>query len=222
VSIEVNIAVQRNRLSVAQELIDSLNKQTTKPDLITIILQGFKYEFKSKIELNYVYNETNKGSLERLRHCGDNVNLIIDDDFVVSDKYIEIALDGFNRHKDAFCSFWGYKVIKANTWNKGISNIDCFKQTKEDVQCKMLGVGLSIWDESVLNLRDAKIDYPNYVDIQLAVHCANEGIDMFKLAHPKEFVKHYGDEEVQATALWRKQFENSELFQSQFLKLINL
>jgi hypothetical protein len=222
VSIEVNIAVQRNRVSVAQELIDSLNKQTIKPDLITIILQGFKYVFTSKVELNYVYNESNKGSIERLRHCGDNINLIIDDDFVVTDKYIEIALDGFNRHNDAFCSFWGYNVTNARTWDKGISNIDCFKLVKEDIQCKMLGVGLSIWDESLLNLRDAKIDYPNYVDIQLAVHCAKEGIDMFKLSHPKDFVKHYGDEEVQSNALWKKQFDNSELFQSQYLKLISI
>jgi hypothetical protein len=54
------------------------------------------------------------------------------------------------------------------------------------------------------------------------VHCAKEGIDMFKLSHPKDFVKHYGDEEVQANALWKKQFDNSELFQSQYLKLISI
>lgn len=221
-SIEVNIAVQRNRVNVAQDLIDSLNRQTIKADLITIILQGFKHEFNSRIELNYVYNQTNKGSIERLKHTGDAINLIIDDDFVVSDKYVELALQGLNRHRDSFCSFWGYNVTKARTWSKGISNIDCFKQTKEDVQCKMLGVGLSIWDESVLNLRDAKIDYPNYVDIQLAVHCANEGIDMFKLAQPVSLVKHIEDEQVQSTALWRKQFDNSELFQSQYLKLISI
>jgi hypothetical protein len=222
VSIEVNIAVQRNRVKVAQDLIDSLNRQTIKPDLITIILQGFKQEFKSRIELNYVYNETNKGSIERLKHTGDVINIIIDDDFVVSDAYIEIALEGLHRHKDSFCSFWGYKVTKAKTWDKGISNIDCFKETKQDIQCKMLGVGLSIWDESVLNLRDAKIDYPNYVDIQLAVHCAKEGIDMFKLSHPVNLVKHIEDEQVQSSALWKKQFDNSELFQSQYLKLISI
>ncbi len=221
-SIEVNIAVQRNRVKVAQDLIDSLNRQTIKPDLITIILQGFKQEFKSRIELNYVYNETNKGSIERLKHTGDVINIIIDDDFVVSDAYIEIALEGLHRHKDSFCSFWGYKVTKAKTWDKGISNIDCFKETKQDIQCKMLGVGLSIWDESVLNLRDAKIDYPNYVDIQLAVHCAKEGIDMFKLSHPVNLVKHIEDEQVQSSALWKKQFDNSELFQSQYLKLISI
>lgn len=221
-SIEVNIAVQRNRVKVAQDLIDSLNKQTIKPDLITLILQGFKQEFKSRIELNYVYNETNKGSIERLKHTGDVINLIIDDDFVVSETYIETALEGLHRHRDSFCSFWGYNVTNAKTWNKGISNIDCFKQTKQDIQCKMLGVGLSIWDESVLNLRDAKIDYPNYVDIQLAVHCAKEGIDMFKLSQPMDLVRHIEDEQVQSSALWKKQFDNSELFQSQYLKLISI
>lgn len=221
-SIEVNIAVQHNRVNVAQELIDSLNKQTTKPDLITIILQGFKHEFNSKVELNYVYNDSNKGSIERLRHIGDGINLIIDDDFVVTQNYIDIALQGLNRHKDSFCSFWGYKVVKSNLWHKAISNIDCFKMYHKDIQCKMLGVGLSIWDESVLNLRDAKIDYLNYVDIQLAVHCANEGIDMFKLAQPVNLVRHIEDEQVQSTALWRKQFDNSELFQSQYLKLISI
>lgn len=219
--IDVNIAVQLNRVSVAQQLIDSLNKQTVAPDLITVILQGFRHEFKSKVELNYVYNQTNKGSIERLKHTGDGVNLIIDDDFVVYPNYIEIALEGLARNPDSFCSFWGYNVMKAKVWHKGISNIDCFKRYPKDIKCKMLGVGLSIWDESILKMRDAKIEFPNYVDIQLAVHCANEGIDMYKLAQPLSLVKHFDDKLIQANALWRGQHNNSELFQSQYLKLIN-
>ena len=104
-NIEVNIAIQRNRISVAQRLIDSLNKQSIKPDLITLILQGFRHEFKSAIELNYVYNDTNKGSEERLKHVGDGVNLIIDDDFIASNEYIETSLKGLERNPNAFCSF---------------------------------------------------------------------------------------------------------------------
>lgn len=220
-SIEVNIAIQKHRVSVAEKLIDSLNKQTVKPDLITLILQGFKHEFKSDIELNYVYNSENKGSAERLKHTGDGINLIIDDDFVPYPNYIEVALQGLERNANAFCSFWGYQVIKANTWTKGIHNIDCYKKYYQDIKCKMLGVGLSIWDESKLRLKDVAFEYSNYVDIQLGVYCKVNNIDMFKLAQPLKLVKHYDNAEIQQGSLYKGQASNSKLFQSEYLKIIS-
>jgi hypothetical protein len=221
-SIEVNIAVQKNRVSVAQELIDSLNKQTIKPDLITLILQGFKQEFKSRIELNYVYNDTNKGSAERLKHVGDGVNLIIDDDFIASNQYVETALKGLERNPNALCSFWGYRFLNDKDYFKSWANLESWKTFETDIKCSMLGVGLSFWDESILRLKEVQFDCNNYIDTQLAVHCLYNKIEQFKIAHPADIARHIADLNIQANALWRGQMDNKVFLQSQHEKLIKL
>ena len=221
-SIEVNIAVQRNRISVAQRLIDSLNKQTVKPDLITTTLQGFNHEFKSSIDINYVYNSTNKGAAERIKNCGDKINLIIDDDFVVSSNYIDIALNGLQRHPDAFCSFWGFRYHNNKDYRNAWSNLESWTKFDNDVKCYRLGVGLSIWNEQVLNLKHMKFDRMNYNDMQMAVHCANESIDMYLLAHPKDICHHVADAAIQANALWKDEPNHIDYLKSKHQQLIEL
>jgi len=222
VNIKVNIAVQRNRISVAQRLIDSLNKQSIKPDLITIILQGFRHEFKSSIELKCVYNDSNKGSAERLKHVGDGVNLIIDDDFIASNQYIETALKGLERNPNAFCSFWGYRFLNDKDYFKSWANLESWKTFETDVKCLMLGVGLSVWDESILNLKEVQFERINYVDVQLAVHCLANQIEQFKIAHPANIAQSIADVRIQDNALWRGQMDNKVFLQSQHDKLIKL
>jgi hypothetical protein len=218
-SIVVNIACQLNRVKVAQELISSLHKQTVLPDKIVVILQGFDHTFDSSIAIDYIRNEDNKGSAERLKHAGDGINLIIDDDFVVAENYIALAIEGHNRHKDSVCSFWGYRVQKKRDWGRGIASIDCYQETNEDIKCLMLGVGLSIWDESIVPLRNISFEYHNYVDIQLGVYCKDNGIEMYKLAQPTKIVKDFWQREFQSNALWKGQRNHSQLFQQNYLKL---
>lgn len=219
-TIEINIAIQRNRISVAQRLIDSLNKQSIKPDLITLILQGFKNDFKSSIELNYVYNDSNKGSAERLKHVGDGINLIIDDDFIASNQYIETALKGLDRHPEAFCSFWGYRFLNNKDYFKSWSNLETWKSFAEDIKCLRLGVGLSIWNESILNLKEIQFERNNYVDIQLGIYCLSNQIEMYKIAHPANIAEHIADLNIQANALWRAELDNKVFLQNQHDKLI--
>jgi hypothetical protein len=221
-SIEVNIAVQINRISVAQMLIDSLNRQTVKPDLITVILQGFDYIFKSAIEINYVRNTTNKGAAERIKNCGDYINLIIDDDFIASPKYIQTALDGLRRNPNAIGSFWGFKYLNNQDYRKGWADLESWTNFDKDVKCHRLGLGLSIWNEQVLNLRHIEFDRVNYNDMQMAVHCAKNGIDMFLLAHPNDICHHIGDEKIQENALWKDEVNHMLYLQSKHKELIEL
>jgi hypothetical protein len=220
--IQVNIAVQSNRISVAQRLIDSLNRQTVKPDLITVILQGFDHKFKSDIEINYVANYTNKGAAERIKNCGDHINLIIDDDFIASPKYIELALDGLKRNPDSLCSFWGFKYLNNQDYLKGWADLESWTKFDKDIKCHRLGLGLSIWNEQVLNLKEFEFERVNYNDMQMAVHCAKNGIDLFLLAHPNDICNHIGDAKIQANALWKDEVNHMLYLQSKHQQLIEL
>jgi hypothetical protein len=220
--IQVNIAVQSNRISVAQRLIDSINRQTVKPDLITVILQGFDHKFKSDIDINYVANYTNKGAAERIKNCGDHINLIIDDDFIVSIKYIELALDGLKRNPDSICSFWGFKHLSNQDYRKGWADLESWTNYDKDVKCYRLGLGLSIWNEQMLKLRQFEFERVNYNDMQMAVHCATKGIDMFLLAHPNDICYHVGDPKIQANALWKDELNHILYLQSKHQQLIEL
>jgi hypothetical protein len=86
----------------------------------------------------------------------------------------------------------------------------------------MMGVGLSIWNESILNLKDVQFERNNYVDVQLAVYCLANKIEQFKIAHPANIAQHIADLKIQSNALWRKQMDNKVFLQSQHDKIIKL
>lgn len=221
--IQVNIAVQFHRVDVAQKLIDALNEQTVKPSLIVIILQGFIHGFESpNVPCKYITNDSNKGAFERFKHLGDNINLIIDDDFITATNYIETAYAGLKRNPDAFCSFWGFKFVKPDNYSEGWANIESWFHLPCDVRCIKIGCGLSIWDESKLKLGKMKFDNVNFNDMQLAVHCTKNHIPMYAIAHDENIAQHIGDYEIQANAIYKTGQSNIDYLNAKHQELINI
>lgn len=214
-SIQVNIAVQHNRIHVAKQLITSLEKQSVKPDAVVLILQGCDIDIKSSLPIKIVKNESNQGASERFKYLGQHINLIIDDDFVVSKEYIATALKGHQRHPMAVCSFWGFAYHNNESYLDSWSNIDCWTNYANDTECKRIGCGLSIFDESIVRLSDVQWTAKNYNDMQLASYACESGLELWKIAHATGIAIHNGTASVQANALWKAQPNNLEFLQNQ-------
>jgi hypothetical protein len=214
-SIQVNIAIQHNRIHVAKQLIASLEKQSVKPNAVLLILQGCDIDIKTSLNLKIIKNEFNKGASERFKYLGQHINLIIDDDFVVSKDYIKTALNGLERHPKAVCSFWGFAYHNKESFIGSWSNIDCWSNYINDTQCKRIGCGLSIFDESAVRLSDMEWQAQNYNDMQLASYAINSGLELWKIAHSKGIAIHDGTASVQVNALWKNEKHNLEFIQNQ-------
>lgn len=214
-SIQVNIAVQQNRIYVVRQLIAALEKQSVKPDAVVLILQGCELNIKSSLPITIIKNESNYGAVERFNYLGKAINLVIDDDFVVSKNYISTALKGLKRHPNAVCSFWGFNYHNQKSYTNSWSNIDCWGDYPKDMQCKRIGCGLSIFNESIVNLGQLNWQFNNYNDMQLAAYAANSGLQLWKIAHPKDIVNHNGKAYVQSNALWKAERNHLEFLQSQ-------
>lgn len=220
-SIQVNIAVQRNRVHVVNQMLKSFEKQTVLPNSITLILQGFKYPFNSKLPLNIISNQTNKGAAERFNHLGEGINIIIDDDFIPSVAYIETAINGHLRHADALCSFWGFDYLHKQKYTASWLNMPSWNLYKEDVQCKRVGLGLSIFDKSKIDNRIFEFEKENYNDMQVAVNAVKYGLELWKIKHGSTIAQHQGDSRVQSTALWKGEKNNLEYLQSKHELIFN-
>jgi len=214
-SIQVNIAVQHNRIHVAKQLIASLEKQSVKPDAVLLILQGCDIDIKSTLPITIIKNELNKGASERFKYLGQDINLIIDDDFVVSKDYIKTALHGLERHPNAVCSFWGFNYHSKENYLGSWGDIDCWGNYANDTQCKRIGCGLSIFDESNVKLSGIQWLRQNYNDMQLASYACNNGVELWKIAHSEGIAIHNGTAAVQANALWKAEHNNLEFLQNQ-------
>lgn len=221
-SIQVNIAVQHNRIHVVRQLMSALEKQTIRPDAVVLILQGCKLEIKSSLPITIIENETNKGASQRFMYLGKRINLIIDDDFVVSKDYISTALKGLERHPNAVCSFWGFDYLNQENYFNSWNDIECWNDYNQDTQCKRIGCGLSIFDESQVNLGAINWQFENYNDMQLAAYAANKGLELWKVAHPKGIAIHNGTAYVQASALWKNEQKNIDFLQSQHNQIYEL
>ncbi len=214
-SIQVNIAVQHNRIHVVRQLVTALEKQSVKPDAVVLILQGCELDIKSSLPISIIKNQINKGAVERFKYLGKEINLIIDDDFVVSKEYISTALKGLERHPNAVCSFWGFNYHNQKSYTNSWSDIDCWGDYPKDMQCKRIGCGLSIFDESMVNLGQLNWQFHNYNDMQLAAYAAKSDLQLWKIAHPKGIVNYNGTAYVQSNALWKAEPNNIEFIQSQ-------
>lgn len=214
-SIQVNIAVQRNRIYVVRQLVAALEKQSVKPDAVVLILQGCELNIKSSLPITIIKNQSNKGAVERFKYLGKDINLIIDDDFVISKEYISTALKGLQRHPNAVCSFWGFDYLNQENYLNSWNDIECWDDYPKDMQCKRIGCGLSIFDESMVNLGQLNWEFDNYNDMQLAAYAANSDLQLWKIAHPKGIVNHNGTAYVQSNALWKAERHNIQFIQSQ-------
>lgn len=213
-NIQVNIAVQSNRIHVAKQLIASLEKQSVKPNAVVLILQGCDINIKSSLPIKIIKNEFNKGASERFKYLGKHINLIIDDDFVVSKEYIATALKGHQRHPMGVCSFWGCAYHNKESYLSSWSNIDCWSNYANDTECKRIGCGLSIFDEAIVRFSDMQWRAQNYNDMQLASYACQNGLELWKIAHDKGIAIHNGSAAVQANALWKGEHNNLELLHS--------
>jgi hypothetical protein len=220
-NIQVNIAVQRNRVHVVNQMLKSFEKQTVKPNCITLILQGFKHEFRSSLQLNVIQNHSNKGASERFNYLNDGVNLIIDDDFIPSYKYIETALNGHLSHPNALCSFWGFDYLHNQKYTASWLNMPSWNLYKEDIQCKRIGLGLSIFDKSKIDNRIFEFEKENYNDMQVAVNALKYGVELWKIKHNSIIAQHQGDARVQSSALWKGEKNNLEFLQTKHDLIFN-
>lgn len=211
--IQVNIATQNHRGHNIQKIIDALNEQSLKPDKIVVIFQGYRLPLQSDIEVAYVNNYQNKGAIERFSYLGKEINLIIDDDFIPSKEYVKTAMEGLKRNPDSFCSFWGFKTLPTKNYFSGWKNIESWFDLEKDERCIRLGCGLSIWDESKLNLGYVNFEHENFNDMQIAIYCAKNRIKMFCIAHKGEIALHLADERTQSKAIWKDEVDNAKILQ---------
>jgi hypothetical protein len=221
VSIQVNIAVQRNRVHVVNQMLKAFEKQTVLPNSITLILQGFKYPFESKLPLNVISNQSNKGAAERFNYLGEGINVIIDDDFIPSSTYIETALNGHLRHSNALCSFWAMQYLHKQRYTSSWLDMPSWDAYGSDVQCKRVGLGLSIFDKSKIDMRIFEFDKPNYNDMQVAVNAVKYGVELWKIMHKPNIAHHQGDARVQSNALWKNEPNNLEYLQTKHELIFN-
>lgn len=209
--IQLTIASQQYRSGNLQVILNALNKQTVKPDKIVIILQGYQTNIDSDIDFDVVYYQRNEGAIARFWHLGSDINLVLDDDFIPNERYVQTALEGLQRHPNAICSFWGYRKLDNNKYVGGWENIESWVQLKEDVRCIRLGSGLSIWDEKVIGLKTLIHNHINYNDLQIAIFCAENNIPMYCISHPSDIATHLGDLNNQRNAIWKSEPNNMSI-----------
>jgi hypothetical protein len=213
-NIQVNIAVQSNRAHIALQILKALEKQTLLPTSVVLILQGFQYQYSSTLPLTIVTNETNKGAAQRFIYLGEGINLIIDDDFIPKDTYIQTAIEGHLRHPNALCSFWSLKYLNNPNYLLSWEDMPSWNNYADDIKCNRIGLGLSIFDSTKIDERLFDFTFPNYNDMQVAVNAGIYGVELWKIAHSENIALHIGDEDVQSNALWKRQNKNIELLQS--------
>ena len=220
--IQVTIASQQHRSHNIQKIVDALNEQTVKPDRIAIILQGYMINVYSQVEAVTYFKYENEGAIARFYHLCDDINLIIDDDFIPCKDYIKTALDGLERNPTAFCSFWGFTTLPSKEYSLGWDIVPSWDCVPMDLRCIKVGCGLSIWDERKVKMRNMIQNHRNFNDMQVAIYCAKNNIPMYCLAHNENIAEHLGNEQSQSKAIWKTEANNAELLQEFHTNLLTI
>jgi len=220
--IQVTIATQQHRSHNIQKIVDAINEQTVKPDRIALILQGYMINVYSQVELVTYFKYENEGAIARFYHLCDDINLIIDDDFIPSKDYIKTALDGLDRNPNAFCSFWGFQSLPSKEYLTGWKNLPSWECLPLDYRCIRVGCGLSIWDERKVRIKNMVQNHKNFNDMQVAIYCANNNIPMYCLAHNENIAEHLGDDKSQSRAIWKMEESNAEFLQELHTNLLTI
>jgi len=181
--ISVNLATFEGRKHILPKVIESLKRQTVKPDIIRV----YANDYTPEIEGVHVYTGRDlkdNGKFAFLPYTKDEYFFSCDDDLEYPEDYIEKTLRYLKKYPNHVITYHGRRLLgKGRNYYRGHKHYACLRDVKGNWEIDVPGTGVSAFHTDLIKFDPLLWDKYKMSDLMFALECAKREVPILMVQH---------------------------------------
>lgn len=191
--ITAHIASLPERIDTLRLTVDSIVHQVDK---VFISLNNYSNipDFLVRDKIHAEIHDNSLGDAAKFIHVNkvEGYVVVCDDDLIYPDGYVKYMCDKCDLY-EGVVSLLGktYSTRPIRSFRKGYTGLyRCLGDVYEDVQVDVCGTGAMVYHTGDIKVSVGDFPHRNMADIWMAKLAHDQGVPMYAVEHPKDYVKH--------------------------------